>query len=289
MALSIMACLVARADDYRLMPLPVLGANSEDDLVLGLPKLQDPTVCQTYLKNLRYFAQRNTPMSCERPIAPEMKARIRRVEMEDLDPHRYAKLFNALTKDFHYGKIPIYVPRDAPVEEQIKKMFSWVYEPTVEPTGPNEFGLHAWQEKTLFFRRAKLELQGYPKHYGVVNEPAKPAPEAINIVQFGYNILDPEYSGPTKCQPVRGAEGTDYFGDVHFYVVSADLEDLYGPLGTLGQGISGEYLLFIDGRPYVEHMDSTAYISLTQINLDSPVFLEPVCLYEFTKSKPRRK
>lgn len=287
-SLFTVASTFARADDYRLMQLPQLGATSEDDMEIPLAKPQDPAVCQTYLQNLRHFARRNVPMACERPIAPALRDRIRRVEWEDLDPQRYSKLFNALTKDF-FGRIPINIPDDTPHELKIKKMFSWVYETPVEPSGPNEYGLRRLREKTLVFRRAKLNLQGYPTHYGV-NEAPKPVPEAIHIVQFGNNILDPDYSDSyTKCRPVRGAEGADYYSYVRFYVASADFDDLYGPLSTLERGTSGEYLLLIDGRLYVETMHETAHINLSQININAPVYLEPVCLYEFTKSEPRRK
>ena len=249
--------------------------------------MQDPTVCQTYLKNLRHFAQQNVPMSCERPIAPDYRDRIRHVEMEDLDPHRHPKLFNALTKYFHNGKIPIHVPKDAPDEVKIKIMNSWIYETPPEPTGPNEYGLHMLQEKTFVFRRAKLDLKGYPTRpsdYGV----PKPKPETIHIIQFGYNIFDTKHPNWNTCQPVRGSEGVGYDSDIRFYIVGADLEELIRPLEKFG-GSSGEYLLSIDGRPYVETMYSRGHINLLQISLDAPVVLEPVCLFLFTKSESKEK
>ena len=286
-SLICVASPAARADDYALARFPQVGVKRLDEMTMPLAKMQDPTVCQTYLKNLRHFAQQNVPMSCERPIAPDYRDRIRHVEMEDLDPHRHPKLFNALTKYFHNGKIPIHVPKDAPDEVKIKIMNSWIYETPPEPTGPNEYGLHMLQEKTFVFRRAKLDLKGYPTRpsdYGV----PKPKPETIHIIQFGYNIFDTKHPNWNTCQPVRGSEGVGYDSDIRFYIVGADLEELIRPLEKFG-GSSGEYLLSIDGRPYVETMYSRGHINLLQISLDAPVVLEPVCLFLFTKSESKEK
>lgn len=287
-SLCTVASSTVKADDYFLAPLPQLGAKSEDEMTMPLAKMQDPTVCQTYLQNLRHFARQNVPMSCERSIAPTLRDRIRHVEMEDMDPHRYPKLFNALTKYFHNGKIPIHVPRDAPDEVKIRKMNSWIYETPPEPTGPNEYGLHMLQEKTFLFRRAKLDLKGYPTRPGDYGVP-KSRLETIHIIQFGYNIFDTKHPNWNTCQPVRGADTpSDYDSAIRFYIVAADLEELFYPLEKFG-GSSGEYLLSIDGRTYVEKMYSGAEINLLQINLNAPVILEPVCLYTFSKSEPKRR
>lgn len=278
---------LVRADDYLLAPLPQIGVKSEDEMTMRPAKMQDSNVCQTYLQNLRHFAQKNVPMSCERPIAPDFRDRIRHVEMEDMDPFRHPKLFNALTKYFHNGKIPIHVPKDAPDEVKIKIMNSWIYETPPEPIGPNEYGLHMLQENAFIFRRAKLDLKGYPTRPGDYGVP-KPKPETIHIIQFGYNIFDTKHPNWNTCQPVRGSEGVGYDSDIRFYIVAADLEELIRPLEKFG-GSSGEHLLSIDDRPYVEKMYSGAEINLLQIRLDAPVVLEPVCLYTFSKSNSRRK
>ena len=77
------------ADDYRWIESPP----PEGDQQL-MPV--DPKICKCYEKNLRYFARRNTPMSCERPVAPCLKNRIKKVEWEDLDPDQYPDLFRAI-------------------------------------------------------------------------------------------------------------------------------------------------------------------------------------------------
>ncbi|HTY21758.1 MAG TPA: lysozyme inhibitor LprI family protein, partial [Desulfomonilaceae bacterium] len=98
----------------------------------------DPEICKLYEKNLRYFAKRNTPMSCNRPIAPHLKDRIKEVEWEDLDPDKYPDLLRAIATFNDYLLDP--------GEDKIQRHLTYVRADIAN--------------KVRVFRRAKLSLVG---------------------------------------------------------------------------------------------------------------------------------
>src|SRR5258706_3856459 len=83
------------ADEYRLDPEPLYTQGTAHTKTPFSPPT-DPKVCGVYLQNLRYFARRDAPMSCKRPIAPSFKNQIQEAAWEDLDPRAYPVLFKAL-------------------------------------------------------------------------------------------------------------------------------------------------------------------------------------------------
>src|SRR5256885_16543760 len=74
----------------------------------------DPKVCELYLQNLRCFAKRKVAMSCERPIAPHLQDRIKKIVWHRLDPNRYPELFRAVVAESQAWDIKpdIKPPRD---------------------------------------------------------------------------------------------------------------------------------------------------------------------------------
>lgn len=87
--------LPAHADDYRLDAKPQYTTGTAHT-VMDFETPSDPDACEIYLRNIRYYARLNTPMSCERPIAPQYKANIQMVEWENLSPAEYPELFAAI-------------------------------------------------------------------------------------------------------------------------------------------------------------------------------------------------
>jgi hypothetical protein len=92
---SLLLCNFVMADDYRLDPKPEYSQGSEHEL-MPFDSPSDPELCGIYLKNIRYFAKKNSPMSCETPVWSQLKDRIQHVEWEDLDPNKNEELFEAL-------------------------------------------------------------------------------------------------------------------------------------------------------------------------------------------------
>jgi hypothetical protein len=91
----IQVTITVQADDYLLDPAPVYYQGTAH-VETQYEKPVDPDVCKLYLKNLRFFAKQNAPMSCERPIAPQLQEQLRNVEWENLDPSKYPDLFQAM-------------------------------------------------------------------------------------------------------------------------------------------------------------------------------------------------
>jgi len=247
---------LARADDYVLDPAPKLETGTALALI-DYERPEDPRVCGIYLENLRYFAQRNTPMSCERPIAPHLQDRIQKVEWENLDPDGYPELYRAvalrfLGKDVSQGAMN-------KVSGEIRR-------------------------GAYVFRRAKLDLIGYPgyeDHGGIT-----PRPERFHIVQFGRNVIDPDNPDRlSRCTLQRGGPIREAPGDLQLYVVRQDLKFVIGRLSEPHSTTTGEHMRLINGRPYVETINTRGNIELMQIRLALPVMLEPVCFFWFKKSE----
>ncbi|HTT08476.1 MAG TPA: hypothetical protein VMH34_06760 [Gammaproteobacteria bacterium] len=254
----LLVSMAVYADDYLLDPAPVYYQGTAH-VETPYEKPTDSGVCELYLENLRYFAKQNIPMSCDRPIAPHLKKKIHDVAWENLDPARYPDLFNA------------------------------VVAATFPPSGG---GVKRWSEEVkkgvAVFRRAKLQLKGYPTFMGTsgVGTSPPPRPIAFNIVQFGINHNDPNSPDPVwRCYPIRGKKEGHEPTDLRFFIVTEDLTKMYDQLRDINTGHTGDYIKIINTHPYVEssYTDTANIqeIQLSEIQTKFPVHLEPVCLYRF--------
>jgi hypothetical protein len=238
------------ADDYRWIKSPP----GEDDQQL-MPV--DSKICRCYEKNLRYFARRNTPMSCEHPIAPCLKNRIKKVEWEDLDPERYPDLFRAIAT---HGK---YLPGTG--EDIIQRHLKYVRADIAS--------------KVKVFRRAKLSLVGRIQ-YQAYSAP----PEPYWIVQYGVNDISPDNPRKaSRCKPRRGGGG-GVESRLHLYIVSEGRHELTKRLFSRQVSSMGQHLRIIDNRLFVENIHPNGWINLNEVDT-AMAWGCTVCSFEFKKSK----
>lgn len=226
----------------------------------------DPVVCKLYEDNLNYFAHQNVPMSCNRPIAPQFKDRIKEVEWEDLKPADYPELFRqvVLFSSFGYDNTP------AALKKYEARLFTREY----------------------VFRRAKIELSGEPCWHGTEYGLPPPQKECFSgkfyIVQFGSNSVDTGRAS-SPCKPSRGNPTKhNYAYDLALYKVNAEMRAVINPLGALNGGARGENMLRIDDKFYVETNQVDASIYLFRLDLKMPVILESLCKYQFNPAQTRR-
>jgi hypothetical protein len=247
LALILAAVPLSIADEYRW-----IKNDAEDDEHQIIPV--DPKICKLYEENLQYFARKNTPLSCYRPIAPHLNDRIKEVEWEDLDPDRYPALFRSVViEDRHLSK-----KGEDVIQESLK------------------YDRENVAKKISVFRRAKLPpLIGRIR---VSNHSAKPEP--YWIVQYGPN--DVSESNPRKasrCIPTRdgGRESS-----LHLYVVSETKQEVTKTLSyTRYPTREGQYLRLIDGRLFVENI-RPGWISLDEVEIET-AFRDQVCNFRFKK------
>ena len=247
----------ARADSYRLDPSPTFTQGTAH-IAVNYPPANDRKVCQTYLENLRYFARRNTAMSCERPMAPQMPKVIQPVEWEDIDPLAHARLLSSIMAQDSFGNNKGQKAIDYRIEE-LKK------------------GIRV-------FRRAKIMFTGT---FDNGRNGPKPTPEPFQVVQYGINVLDPDNPEDLwRCARRRGGPEHDYSFYLRLYLVSPDLKELYGELyNYMGGGPTGGHLRLIRGNLYVEYVAMNGDSILMQLRNKYPIGLESVCLYLFTSTK----
>ncbi len=254
------------ADNYTWVPR---NAAEEEQRLLPV----DPTICKVYEQNLRYFAQQNVPMSCERPIAPQFKDRIQAIEWENLDPARYPALFLAIAAKRNY--LP---PQQ--IEAAKKDPQAWIASVKDDfATGIN------------VFRRAMIE----PPLVGEVRRgkdgrslPAAP----FWIIQFGYNDMSPDNPDEFwRCKPKRG-ERLQYSmsSSLHLYLASEDLSELLEKFSAdvTHPSSEGQHLRRIDGRLFIENIFGDDWISLSEIVTEPPL-ADAVCNFKFTKTPTRSK
>jgi hypothetical protein len=241
----------AIADDYRWVE-----TNDEDQLIDV-----DPKICKLYEENLQYYASRNTPMSCYRPIAPHLKDRIKDVEWEDIDPDRYPDLFRTI------------VIRDQYLVKKSKEVIQ---------QSVNYYRKEI-AKKVRVFRRAKLSLVGRIH----VDAPSA-EPEPYWIVQYGVNDIssnNPEELW--RCKPNRGG-GFDV-SNLSLYIVSETKLEVLSILGTVrNPSREGQLLRLIDDRLFVENVHAKAWIELNEVKTAMPM-TDTVCNFEFKKSSNRGK
>jgi hypothetical protein len=236
------------ADDYRWIESPP----PEGDRQL-MPV--DPKICKCYEKNLRYFARRNTPMSCERPIAPCLKNRIKKVEWEDLDPDQYPDLFRSIALQSFLRDTPEFI-----IERDLK-------------------GIRARISNNVWvFRRAKLSLVGRIRVY------ENSAPEPYWIVQYGPNDISPNNPfAPWRCEPTRGGGG-GVESKLKLYIVSEARHELTGQLFSRRTSTMGQHLRIIDNRLFVENIHPDAWIDLNEVDT-AIAWGGTICSFEFNKSR----
>jgi uncharacterized protein YecT (DUF1311 family) len=217
----------------------------------------DPKICECYEKNLRYFAKRNTPMSCERPIAPFLKDRIKKVEWEDLDPDKYPDLFRAITVDYSYltGKSEDIIERDL------------------------TFNREDIAKKVRVFRRAKLSLVGRIRYQAYSADP-----EPYWIVQYGVNDVSPNNPKELwRCEPKRGG-GRASLPNLELYIVSEAKHEFTKQLFSRRISTEGQHLRIIDDRLFVENIDSEGSIELNEVDT-AMARGGTICIFQFKKSK----
>jgi hypothetical protein len=239
---------LSMADDYRWIE----SDNPEGDQQ-EMPV--DPKICKCYERNLRYFARRNTPMSCNRPIAPFLKDRIKEVEWEDLDPERYPDLFRAIATD---GK---YLPGTGEdiIERNLKLNRASV------------------ANRVWVFRRAKLSLFGRTQVQAYSADP-----EPYWIVQYGVNDISPTNPKDVwRCKPRRGGGKKS---SLQLYIVSEPKHELTKRLFTSNNSTQGQHLIIIDNRLFVENITPKAWIQLNEVDT-AITGGGTVCLFQFKKSK----
>jgi hypothetical protein len=248
--LLIFSVAFSMADDYRWIE----SDNPEGDQQ-EMPV--DPKICRCYEKNLRYFARRNTAMSCERPIAPCLKNRIKKVEWEDLDPDQYPRLFRALTMHYRYltGKS----------EDDIQRALKYARDDVAN--------------KIRVFRRARLSLVGR-----IQSQAYSAPPEAYWIVQYGPNDISPD--NPRKawrCKPRRGGGG-GVESRLELYIVSEAKHEFTKQLFSRRISTMGQHLRIIDNRLFVENIHPDAWIDLNEVDT-ALAWGATICSFEFHKSR----
>jgi|SRR5271157_3985201 len=215
----------------------------------------DPKICKCYEKNLRYFARRNTPMSCERPIAPCLKNRIKKVEWEDLDPDQYPDLFRAI------GTFHRYLPgtREDVIERILKSIRAGI------------------ANKVRVFRRAKLSRVGR-----IQSQAYSADPEPYWIVQYGPNDISQNNPfAPWRCEPTRGGGRNSH---LELYIVSEGRHELTKQLFSRRGSTKGQHLRIIDNRLFVENIHQDARIELNEV--DTAIASGgTICIFEFNKSR----
>jgi hypothetical protein len=241
--------ILVLADDYRWIKSPY----PDGDMQL-IPV--DPKICKVYEENLRYFAKRNVPMSCRRPIAPHLKDRIKEVEWEDINPDQYPDLFRAIVT---YNK---HLPKTS--EDIILRDIKFIRSEV--------------ENKVRVFRRAKLQLTGR------INVQAYSAePEPYWIIQYGVNdISSNNLDKISKCKICRGG-GIE--SDLNLYIVSETKKELTKGLPKLNHYTNeGQNLITIDGRLFVENIHPKAWIELNEVGTELADSCT-VCIFKFKKTE----
>jgi hypothetical protein len=223
-AVSMFLCNISLADDYQLDPAPAYSQGSAH-ILESFRSPSDPNSCVNFLTNIRRFAKLKTPMSCETPIGNDLNGQVKKIEWTDLDPIQYADLFKALVaRDTFKEEIAV---KDEEIASQRDLVNSRQY----------------------IFRRAKLELVGKPDFDGAT----RPAISVqFYIVQYGNNV-DVDSPLPWQvCKPKRGGPDID---SARFYLVTSDLNRVYGGLYSMADGGYFQDLILINNQPYVEERE----------------------------------
>lgn len=215
---------------------------------------RDPNICSLFLQNLQYFARRNMPMSCGQPIAPGLEKNIQKVEWEDLDPDKYSELFRELVRQDY-----VYYQRE-PTEQELAKAREFI------------------RSKKGVFRRAKLDLKGYPSFKYVVG--SNPAEAKFNLIQEGPNYTDPNNPEPLfRCEIRQGRVMVN--GNSPSLLIATDnLRKFYwNSISSMGGSVQNLWL--INNYLYAEWYGGDGTVQLSELRVESPIHFEPVCLYHY--------
>lgn len=254
------------ADDYFQIKAPRYIQGKADTEGTLYTSASDPEVCRVFLKNLRYFARRNEPLSCGQPVAPMLTNNIKPVEWEDLDPDQYSKLLWDIVSDsrFHYD------------DATKKKIFSDISERI--------------RKKLKLFRRAKLDIKGIPYYRDDPSSPLANTEQPFQIVELAENVIDSD--NPRECESRRGRKWKDSDNGRAFYIAKMDLSGFIDNMGSVADGFEGiiNHLWLINGNLYGEGYSETGEVQLSQLTLKPVVIFEPVCAYWFDeKTKKENK
>lgn len=250
----------AKHSDYVLVPLPQYYPDraSFGGELSEPPK--DPKACELFLQNLRYFTSHNLPLSCGQPVAPTLTDKIKPVEWENLDPEKYPELFKVVME---------------------KVIFPW------PSTYPSEAALSSWRESvrkgSIVFRRAKLELRGHvylPSQYSLTESAI-----AYQIVQFGFNVTDPDNPNPRfRCkQSAERVMPDDHQFKALLFIASENLQEFYSDMSDHQDGFGDTNyhdLWLINGQPYGELYNDKDTVLLSEIRSDS---FARTCLFHYKK------
>lgn len=254
---------VSRTDDYWLDANPEYSQGSAHELTPFEPA-SDPESCNVYLKNLKYFAEKNEPMSCETPVWRNLKESIQHVQWEDLDPNSNKELFKLLVAKNRF------VPADKEVDP---KDVNWQHELV--------------NKREFIFRRAKIELKGTPTFDGEYGSPKALQEVLFFIVQYGDNEYVDSPRQQFACKPQRGGPAVT-IQSAPYFLVTQDLHRIYGGVYSMADGAFFQDWFVINGRRYMEEKESNGDIRLSELLTKPTVILEPACLFHFHEALPSR-
>lgn len=254
---------MSRTDNYWIDPNPEYSQGSAHVLTPFEPAT-DPESCNVYLKNLKYFAEKNEAMSCQTPVWENLKESIQHVQWEDLDPNSNKELFKLLVAKNRF------VPAD---KEVAPKDVNWQHELV--------------NKREFIFRRAKIELKGTPTFDGDYGTPKVSQEVLFYIVQYGDNQYVDSPRQQIACKPQRGGPAVT-IESAPYFLVTRDLHRIYGGVYSMADGAYFQDWFFINGRLYMEEKASNGDIRLSELLTKPTVILQPACLFYFHKAFPSK-
>ena len=176
------------ADQYRQVAVP------RDGRGIAFAPPEDPSVCVLWGKNLNYFAKRNAPLSCERPIAPKF-SELSRPNWRKLDPRQHIDLLRKLDRALFYD-LPAGMGRPF-VEEQWRQRLGERLDEGSIGLSVVDLDLNAdgSPEKVVKYKELKCAPnRGEPRpgirvvHYFVFDEGMTQS-QQVTILGFGADLL----------------------------------------------------------------------------------------------------
>ncbi len=242
--------------EYKLDPNPRWFQSVHDREGEPYKKPKDPTVCELYEKNLRYFTQRDLPMACEQPISPELSDKFRAIEWENLDLDIYFNLFNSIMAEPAYRHNSGTLDERAAFWRDMLKQQKAVFR----------------KMKKVFFEQSR---SGDDKN-NVIGD--------FSIVEFGFKnsgyfkeIADYRDESQKMCD--RKTRGFSSMLFTNYYVVTSDFQKIYArPVSVDGYFNTG--VIEINGQLYFEG-GFEKRVRLGEFNVGRPESIEPICIYNY--------
>jgi hypothetical protein len=186
LALAVGLSGAAGADEYRRA--------FKDDRGQPIPGPRDPTACEIWGKNLNYFAKRNEPLSCARPIAPTLKA-LTRPDWRALQPREHIDLLRRLDRMLFYD-LPPGMGREFVEEEWRRRLEERFTEGSVSlKVADLDLNGDGYPEKVLRYgdlpcepRRGKPATSPGGSHYFVV-DPSLAHLQRVNMLAQGAELV----------------------------------------------------------------------------------------------------